>query len=145
VNAKPRWDQSEAAMWRAMQALYEEDPSAFEIVLSDLVRAGDRWRERLPPVPKGRGTKPVQVTRKIHCLLLAEYRNALERNITREDFLAQLVQAGGSHDHQYFRGRWTTEEAVANHLKKAERIAKRDPDFKREVDTARRLIRLIAL
>ncbi len=47
-------DEAVVAMRRAFRELYELDPEAFESVLMDLIRAGDRWKDHLPPINIGR-------------------------------------------------------------------------------------------
>jgi hypothetical protein len=126
---------------RGLRKIYDEHPVAFEWFVSVLQRSGELWRSQLPPMEKGKGDKPLQVNRELLALLLADYRN---RKGTREQFLEDLAQDGCRYGNPYFLDEWKSGEAIANHLKRAEKIAKADPDFEAEVETWRECLGEIA-
>jgi hypothetical protein len=115
---------------RQLRKLYDRYPAAFEYMIARFLRFPDHWRDQLPPF-EGSGTKPQQVTRHTLVLLLADYRN---RQGSREEFKEALAQSGCPYGNPYFTGEWRNADTIENHLKAAEALAKKDPDFEADVE-----------
>lgn len=168
--SEPRDTPARAEVRAELRRLHDRSPAAFRAVLAELIHlaagpaigaaaGGDRARlemglaalegaERrllgrvLPPIETGGGTKPVQVDRRTLALLLGDYRNAQARTpkITRADFLDRLAAEGCRYGNRYVIGAWRSAEAIARHLKKAERLARSDPAFEAEAEGYRELL-----
>lgn len=119
-----------------LRRLYESSPVAFKAVMQELINAGDRWMEKLPPIEMGKNFRPRQVNDTTLALLLADYRNAQtwRSEISRDDFLERVAEEGGIYGNRYFVGTWETGWAVRRHLKAAEAKAKTDREFAAKVD-----------
>lgn len=118
-----------------LRRLYESSPVAFKAVMQELVNAGDRWMEKLPPIETGKGSKRLKYNDTILALLLADYRNAQARTpvVTRDIFPERVVKEGGTYGHRYFAGDWTASR-VEECLKNAQARAKVDKDFAAKVE-----------
>jgi hypothetical protein len=112
---------------RELRRLYDRYPAAFEWMVMQFLRAGEKhWHGQLLPMEAVNG-KPVQVNEETLAMLLADYRIKKAAGVKRRNFLERLADHGCSYGNAYFQSRWNETTTINSHLKRAEKLAKIDP------------------
>ncbi|MCU5785942.1 tyrosine-type recombinase/integrase [Alloalcanivorax marinus] len=123
-------------MRRQFSRLIEENPQAFAERVDEYLRHGDQW---FPPLkstgasPKTGGS-PKRVPQHALASLLAEYRIAQDRRISKEEFLQSEAAKGIRSSDRYYTVNWVNADTIAHNLKKAQALEKKDADFAGEVE-----------
>lgn len=119
-------------MRRMFREAYERDEDAFAEVLTELMSAGEHWRNLLPPIEK-KNSRTARIGRQTLAQLLADYRNR-PGNCSREAFLQKLAEEGCRYGSTYREAVWRTADAIESALKDAQSLYNSDADFMGEVE-----------
>lgn len=114
-------------MRRAFALIMHEDPVAFETCVREFMEYG---ADRFPYPGKSKPGTPEHARK----MLLAEYRLAQKRGITKDEFLESEAERGVRGADQYVAFRWNNAETIRTQLREAQKAAKEDKEFEEGVE-----------